>query len=89
MVNLESGMPYFYWTFDKLDDLNRDQAAYGSEGSVWKSDLIPSYAVGEAHVTFESPESWGEGLPPVRFHRTSDGRYEHRSGGVAYNAVRA
>jgi hypothetical protein len=88
-VNLESETPYFYWTFDKLDDLKREQPAYGFEGSVWKSDLIPSYAVGEAHVTFDSPESWGEGLQPVRFHRTSNGRYEHRSEGVAYDALRA
>lgn len=89
MVNIESDTPYFHWTFDKLDDVNQSQKEYGFEGSVWKSDVILSYAIGEVYLTFDPPEEWGEGLPPVRFHRTPDGRYEHRSEGIAYDAVRA
>lgn len=87
MVNLESETPYFYWTFDDFDDLTQEQAEYGFEGSVWKSDLIPSYVVGEAHLTFDSPAEWG--LPSVTFRRTPGGRYEHRSDGIVYDAVRA
>ena len=89
MVNLESETPYFHWTFDKLEDLSREQIDYGFEDSVWKSDVIPSYAIGQSFLTFDSPEEWGVGKAPVRFHRTPDGRYEHRSGGIIYDAVRA
>jgi hypothetical protein len=89
MVNLASEIPYFHWTFDKVEDLNQQQIEYGFEGSVWKSDVIPAYAIGESFLTFDSPEEWGVGDAPVRFHRTPDGRYEHRSEGIAYDAVRA
>jgi hypothetical protein len=89
MMNLESETPYFNWTFDKFEDLDQHRNENGFENSVWKSDVIPSYAIGEAHLTFDLPEEWGEGLPPVCFHRTSDGHYEHRSEGIAYDAVRA
>jgi len=89
MVNLESERPFFYWTFDKIEDLNAEQIECGFEGSVWKADAIPSYAVGEAFLTFDSPSEWGVGDVPVRFHRTPDGRYEHRSKGIVYDAVRA
>jgi hypothetical protein len=89
MVNLESETPYFHWTFDNFDDLSHEATDYGFEGSVWKSDVIPSYAIGEAYLTFDSPEEWGVGDAPVRFHRTPDGRYEHRSERIAYDAVRA
>jgi hypothetical protein len=89
MVNLESDTPYFYWTFDKIEHLNAEQIDCGFEGSVWKADVIPSYAIGESFVTFDSPEEWGVGDAPIRFHRNPDGRYEHRSKGIAYDAVRA
>jgi hypothetical protein len=89
MVNLESEIPYFYWTFDRLDDLNQDQRGCGFEGSVWKADMIPSYDIGEAQLTLESPVEWGDFSPPVSFHRTPEGRYEHHSGRVIYDAVRA
>jgi hypothetical protein len=89
MVNLENDTPYFYWTFDKIEDLTAEQIECGFEGSVWKGDVIPSYAIGESFLTFASPEEWGVDDAPVRFHRTPDGRYEHRSNGIAYDAVRA
>jgi len=89
MVNLESDTPYFYWTFDRLGDLEQGQIQYGFDGSAWKSDVIQSYAIGEAHLTFDSPAEWADGLPPAIFNRTQQGHYEHRSGGVVYEAVRA
>jgi hypothetical protein len=89
MVNLESETPYFHWTFDKLEDLNQDQIDYGFEGSVWRCDVIPSYPIGESFWTFDSPEEWGVGEAPVRFHRTPDGRYKRRSQRITYDAVRA
>jgi hypothetical protein len=89
MVNLESETPCFYWTFDKLEDLNQEQIDYGFEGSVWKSDVISSYAIGESFLSFDSPEEWDAGKAPVRFHRTPDGRYEYRSEEILYDAVRA
>ncbi len=89
MVNLESDTPYFHWTFDKLEDLGQEQMEYGFEGSVWKSDVISSYAIGESFLSFDSPEEWDVGEAPIRFHKTPDGRYEHRSEGVAYDVVRA
>jgi len=89
MVNLESDTPYFYWTFDRLGDLEQGQIRYGFDGSVWKSDVIQSYAIGEAHLTFDSPAEWAEGLPLAIFHRTQQGHYEHRWRGVVYKAVRA
>jgi hypothetical protein len=89
MINLESEIPYFHWTFDKVEDLDQKQMAYGFKGSVWKSDVILSYAIGEAFLSFDSPEEWGVGDAPVRFHKTPVGRYEHRSEGIAYDAVRS
>jgi hypothetical protein len=89
MVNLESETPYFYWTFDRLGDLERGHNQYGFDGFVWKADVILSYEIGEADLTFDSPAKWAKGLPPVQFHRTPKGRHEHRSGGIIYQAVRA
>ncbi len=89
MVNLESETPHFYWTFDRLGDLEQGQNQYRFDGSVWKADVILSYEIGEAHLTFDSPAEWAKGLPPAQFHRTAEGRYEHRSNGVVYDAVRA
>lgn len=89
MVTIESDTPYFHWTFDKLEILNHVRIECGFEGSVWKSDVNPLLRIGESSLTFESPEEWDAGNAPVRFHRTPDGRYEHRSGGIAYDAVRA
>lgn len=89
MVNLESETPYFHWTFDKIVDLDEQENGPGFEGSVWKSDMILSYDIGEAFLSFDAPEEWAVGDAPVRFHRTDDGRYEHRSEGIAYDAVRA
>ena len=45
MVNLESDTPYFYWTFDKFEDLEQRRSENGFEDSVWKSDVIPSYDI--------------------------------------------
>ena len=81
MVNLESETPYFYWTFDRLGDLEQGHSQYRFDGSVWKADVILSYEIGEGQLTFDSPAEWAKGLPPIRFHRTPGGRYEHRSGG--------
>ena len=89
MVNFESDMPYLYWTFDSLGDLEQGQIQYGFDGSVWKADLIRSYEIGEAHLTFDSPADWAKGLTLVTFHLTPGGRYEYRSEGVVYEAVRA
>jgi hypothetical protein len=89
MVNLENETPYLHWTFDRLEVLNHVQIKCGFEGSVWKSDVIPSYAIGEAFLSFDSPQEWDVGCAPVRFQRTPDGRYEHRSEGIVYAAVRA
>ena len=89
MVNLESETPYFYWTFDRLGDLEQGQNQYGFDGSVWKADVILSYEIGEAHLTFDLPAEWAKGLPPIRFHRTPGGSYEYRSGGLVFDAVRA
>lgn len=89
MVNLESEMPYFYWTFDRLGDLEQGQNQYGFDGSVWKADVILSYEIGEAHLTFDSPAKWSTGLPSVQLHRASEGRYEDRSNGLVYDALRA
>jgi len=89
MVNFVSETPYFYWTFDRLGDLEQGQIEYGFDGSVWKSDSILSYAIGEAHLSFGSPVKWAEGLPPVTLHQTAQGHYEHRSRGISYDAVRA
>ena len=87
MVNFESDMPYLYWTFDSLGDLEQGQIQYRFDGSVWKADVILSYEIGEGQLAFDSPAEWAKGLPPVRFRRTSHGRYEHRSEGVVYEAV--
>jgi hypothetical protein len=89
MVNFESETPYFYWTFDRLGDLEQGQNQYGFDGSVWRADMILSYDIGETHLTFDSPAAWAKGLPPVWFHNTPDGRYEHRAERAIYNAVRA
>ncbi len=89
MINLESETPYFYWTFDKLDDLNQNRSQYAFGSSVWRSDAILVYDIGQEELTFESPEEWGDGLPPLNFRRISDGRYQCSSGRVAYDAVRA
>ena len=89
MVNLENDTPYFYWTFDRLGDLEQGQIQHGFDGSVWKADVIQSYQLGEGQVSFDSPAAWAKGLPPVRFRRMSHGRYECRSEGVVYEAVRA
>lgn len=89
MVNLESETPYLYWTFDRLGDLEQGQNQYGFDGSVWRADVILSYEIGEDHLTFNSPSEWAKGLPPVQFHRTPIGRYEHRLEGIIYEAVRA
>ena len=89
MVNLESETPQFHWTFDKFADLENGQNEYGFEGSVWKSEMIQSYSIDEAHLSFDSPAEWGEGFPPLRLDRTPDGRYEHLSEDIAYDAVRA
>jgi hypothetical protein len=89
MVNLESATPYFYWTYDDFDDLDQEQGEDGFEGSVWKADTIPSYSIGDAHLTLDLPEEWGGSNAPIEFHRTPDGRYEHQSEGISYDAVRA
>jgi hypothetical protein len=89
LVNLESETPYFYWTFNRLGDLEQSHNQYGFDGSVWKSDVISSYSTGEADLTFESSAKWADGLPPATFHRTLQGHYEHRSKGIIYDAVRA
>ncbi len=89
MVTFEGDTPYFYWTFDRLGDLEQGQNQYGFDGSVWKADMILSYEIGEGQLTFNSPAEWARGLPPVRFHRTPDGRYEHRSERLVFEAVRA
>ena len=89
MVNFEGQTPYFYWTFDRLGDLEQGHSRYGFDGSVWNADMISSYDVGEVHLTFDSPAEWARGLPPVKFQRNSQGHYEHRSEGVVYDAVRA
>ena len=89
MVTFEGDTPYFYWTFDRLGDLEQGHNQYGFDGSVWKADLILSYEIGEDQLTFGSPAEWAKGLPPAQFHRTAEGRYEHRSNGVVYDAVRA
>jgi hypothetical protein len=88
MVNFESDTAYFYWTFDRLGDLEQGQAQYGFDRLVWKCEMIQSYTVGESQLTFCSPTTWA-GLPPLTFCRTPQGHYEHRSEGVVYNAVRA
>ncbi len=88
MVNLESDTPYFYWTSDRLGDLEQGQIQYSFDGSVWKSEMIQSYTIGEAQLTFCSPAAWAS-LPPLTFHRTPRGHYEHRSEGAVYDAVRA
>lgn len=89
MVDLEGETPYFYRTYDKFDDLNQARISFGFGGSVWKCEVIRSFSIGESHLIFDPPEEWGEGLPPVRFYRTANGRYQHRSEGMAYDAVRA
>ena len=89
MVNFESETPYFFWTFDRLGDLEQGHNQYRFDGSVWKADMIRSYEIGEAHLTLDSPAEWAKGLPPVRFRRTAGGRYEYRAEGVIYEAVRA
>jgi hypothetical protein len=89
MVLLESETPYFDWTFDRIGDLEQSQIQYGFDGAVWKADVILSYDIGEDHLTFNSPAEWAKGLPPVQFHRTPKGRYEHRSEGITCEAVRA
>jgi hypothetical protein len=73
MIDLESDTPYFHWTFNRLGDLEQGQIQYGFDGSVWKSDVIQSYAIGEADLTFDSPANWAEGLSPASFHRTAKG----------------
>ena len=88
MVNLESDTAYFHWTFDRLGDLEQGQNPYGFDGSVWKSDPILSYSIGEVDVTLQSPAKWAKDLPPASFHRTLQGHYEHRAKGVVYDAVR-
>jgi len=89
MVNFDSDAPYFYWTFDRLGDLEQGHSRYAFDGSVWKVDMISSYDVGDGHLTFDSPAEWAKGLPPAEFQRNSRGHYEHRSEGVVYDAVRA
>jgi hypothetical protein len=68
MVNLESDTPCFHWTFDKLEDLKKEQIEYGFEDSVWKSDVILSYAIGETFLTFDSPHEWSVGEEPLGGH---------------------
>ena len=67
MLNFDSDMPYFYRTFDRLGDLEQGHSRYAFDGSVWKVDMIFSYDVGEAHLTFDSPAEWAKGLPPAKF----------------------
>ena len=61
MVNLESDTPYFYWTFDRFEDLQQKRGENGFENSVWKSDVIPSYDIWETQLSFAPPEEWGVG----------------------------
>ncbi len=89
MVNLESDTPYFYWTFDEVEDSDQKRSENGFENLVWKADVIPAYDIWETELSFDPPEEWGVGLPPIRFHQTPDGQYEHRSDNSAYDAVRA
>jgi hypothetical protein len=88
MVNLESDTPYFYWTFNRIGDLEQGQIEYGFDGAVWKADAISGYSIGEGYVTFDSPAKWAEGSP-VTLHRTAHGRYEYRSKEMFFDAVRA
>ena len=89
MIDVRNDTPVFYWTFNRLGDLEQGQGQYGFDGSVWKSDGISSYSIGEADVIFDSPAQWAEGLPPAAFRLTLQGTYEHRAKGVVYEAVRA
>jgi hypothetical protein len=66
MVNLENDTPYFYWTFDRLGDLEQGQNQYGFDGSVWKADVIQSYQLGEGQVSFDSPTEWAKGSVACR-----------------------
>jgi hypothetical protein len=88
MVNFESDTAYFYWTFDRLGDLGQGQERYGFDGSVWRSEMVQSYTIGETQLTFCSPATWAS-LPPLTLRRTPQGHYEHRSEGTVYDAVRA
>jgi hypothetical protein len=89
MVNLESETAHFNWTFDRLGDLEQGKHHFGFDGSVWKAEAIRSYEIGEGELIFDVPAEWAKGLPPIRLHRTPQGRYEHRAGRVIYEAVRA
>ena len=48
-----------------------------------------SYEITEKQLTFNSPAEWAKGLPPVRFRRRQDGRYEYRSARLVFDAMRA
>lgn len=88
MIDFESDTPYFYWTFNRLADLEQGQGQYGFDGAAWKADAISGYSIGEGDVTFDSQAKWAEGSP-VTLHRTAQGSYQHRSKNVVYDAVRA
>jgi hypothetical protein len=86
MVNFESEMPHIYWT---RDDVGQERRNNDFDHSIWKSDLIQSFSIGEAAVSFDSPQDWGGTKKVVQFLRTPDGRYEHHSEGIVDDAVRA
>jgi hypothetical protein len=89
MIDFSTRQPLFYWTFDSFEDLKQERKKQGFDDSIWKRNAIASCAIGVDFVTFDSPEEWGENLPPVKFERSSDGSYQHRSEALVYEGVRA
>jgi hypothetical protein len=89
MVNIESDQACMWWTFDSIEDLSDQSSIVGFGDSIWKENRIPSFAVGETHIAFDAPEDWGEGLPPVRFEKTSNNSYIFQGEGTRYEGARS
>ena len=88
MVNLESEVPYLYWTLDRLGDLEQSQNRYRFDGSVWKADMIRS-TLWRIPPDLRLASGMGQGLAACEVSAKSEGHYVHRSEGVVYDAVRA
>ena len=74
MIDLTSSQSVYYWTFDSFEDLKQERKTQEFGESVWKRNVITSHAIGIDYVTFDTPEDWGAGFPPVKFEMYRMGR---------------
>ncbi len=88
MVDFDTEDGVIYWTGETTGATLVDGSCY-SQIIAFSIDVIPSYALGNDFVSFDTPESWELG-ETIRLNARVEGifRYEDDSGWL-YDAVRA